>query len=149
MRPEINRPAPDFEAFNQDGKAVKLSDYRGKKVVLYFYPKDNTPTCTTQACNLRDNYKKLLKNGYVVLGVSVDNVKSHAKFKAKFELPFDLIADPDHAIIDKYGVWGEKMMYGKKYMGTFRTTFVIDEKGIITEIIDKVESKAHASQIIA
>lgn len=149
MRPEINSQAPDFEALNQDGKAVKLSDYRGKKVVLYFYPKDNTPTCTTQACNLRDNYEQLLKNGYVVLGVSVDNVKSHAKFKAKFELPFDLIADPDHAIVDKYGVWGEKMMYGKKYMGTFRTTFVIDEKGIITEIIDKVESKAHTSQIIA
>ncbi len=149
MRPEINSQAPDFEALNQDGKAVKLSDCRGKKVVLYFYPKDNTPTCTTQACNLRDNYEQLLKNGYVVLGVSVDNVKSHAKFKAKFELPFDLIADPDHAIVDKYGVWGEKMMYGKKYMGTFRTTFVIDEKGIITEIIDKVESKAHTSQIIA
>ncbi|MBK9936261.1 MAG: thioredoxin-dependent thiol peroxidase [Cytophagaceae bacterium] len=149
MRPEINSQAPDFEALNQDGKAVKLSDFRGKKVVLYFYPKDNTPTCTTQACNLRDNYEQLLKNGYVVLGVSVDNVKSHAKFKAKFELPFDLIADPDHAIVDKYGVWGEKMMYGKKYMGTFRTTFVIDEKGIITEIIDKVESKAHTSQIIA
>lgn len=149
MRPEINSQAPDFEALNQDGKTVKLSDYRGKKVVLYFYPKDNTPTCTTQACNLRDNYKALLKNGYVVLGVSVDTVKSHAKFKAKFELPFDLIADPDHAIVDKYGVWGEKMMFGKKYMGTFRTTFVIDEKGIITEIIDKVESKAHTSQIIA
>ena len=149
MRPEINSQAPDFEALNQDGKAVKLSDFRGKKVVLYFYPKDNTPTCTTQACNLRDNYEQLIKNGYVVLGVSVDNVKSHAKFKAKFELPFDLIADPDHAIVDKYGVWGEKMMYGKKYMGTFRTTFVIDEKGIITEIIDKVESKAHTSQIIA
>lgn len=149
MRPEINSQAPDFEALNQDGKAVKLSDYRGEKVVLYFYPKDNTPTCTTQACNLRDNYEQLIKNGYVVLGVSVDNVKSHAKFKAKFELPFDLIADPDHAIVDNYGVWGEKMMYGKKYMGTFRTTFVIDEKGIITEIIDKVESKAHTSQIIA
>ena len=148
MRPEINRPAPDFEAFNQDGKTVKLSDYRGKKVVLYFYPKDNTPTCTTQACNLRDNYKQLLKNGYVVLGVSVDNVKSHAKFKAKFELPFDLIADPEHNIVEKYGVWGEKMMFGKKYMGILRTTFVIDEKGIITEIIDKVESKVHSAQII-
>ncbi len=148
MRPEINTPAPDFEAFNQDGKAVKLSDYRGKKVVLYFYPKDNTPTCTTQACNLRDNYKQLLKNGYVVLGVSVDNVKSHAKFKAKFELPFDLIADPEHSIVEKYGVWGEKMMFGKKYMGVLRTTFVIDEKGIITEIIDKVESKVHSNQII-
>ncbi|MFN8430526.1 MAG: thioredoxin-dependent thiol peroxidase [Spirosomataceae bacterium] len=148
MRPEINTPAPDFEAFNQDGKAVKLSDYRGKKVVLYFYPKDNTPTCTTQACNLRDNYKQLLKNGYVVLGVSVDNVKSHAKFKAKFELPFDLIADPEHNIVEKYGVWGEKMMFGKKYMGILRTTFVIDEKGIITEIIDKVESKVHSVQII-
>lgn len=149
MRPEINSQAPDFEALNQDGITVKLSDYRGKKVVLYFYPKDNTPTCTTQACNLRDNYKALLKNGYVVLGVSVDTVKSHAKFKAKFELPFDLIADSDHAIVDKYGVWGEKMMFGKKYMGTLRTTFVIDEKGIITEIINKVESKAHTSQIIA
>lgn len=148
MRPEINRPAPDFEAFNQDGKAVKLSDYRGKKVVLYFYPKDNTPTCTTQACNLRDNYKQLLKNGYVVLGVSVDNVKSHAKFKAKFELPFDLIADPEHSIVEKYGVWGEKMMFGKKYMGILRTTFVIDEKGIITEIIDKVESANHTAQVL-
>jgi len=148
MRPEINTPAPDFEAFNQDGKTVKLSDYRGKKVVLYFYPKDNTPTCTTQACNLRDNYKQLLQNGYVVLGVSVDNVKSHAKFKAKFELPFDLIADPEHNIVEKYGVWGEKMMFGKKYMGVLRTTFVIDEKRIITEIIDKVESKVHSAQII-
>ncbi len=149
MKLEIGQNAPNFETLNQDGKTVKLSDFTGKKVVLYFYPKDNTPTCTTQACNLRDNYSILQSKGYTVLGVSTDTAKSHKKFQSKFELPFDLLDDSSMKIVNDYGVWAEKMMYGKIYMGTLRTTFLIDETGIITDILEKVESKRHAEQIIS
>jgi peroxiredoxin Q/BCP len=149
MKLEIGQKAPNFETINQDGNTVKLSDFAGKKIVMYFYPKDNTPTCTTQACNLRDNYATLQAKGYTVLGVSVDNAKSHKKFQTKFELPFDLLDDSAQKIVNDYGVWVEKMMYGKAYMGTLRTTFLIDETGIITDIIEKVESKRHSEQIVS
>lgn len=142
------KKAPTFKAFNEKGETVSLADYKGKKLVLYFYPKDNTPTCTNEACNLRDNYKALQKQGYEILGVSPDSVKSHQKFIAKYDLPFSLLSDEDHAVAEAYGVWGEKMMYGRKYMGVIRTTFIIDEKGKIAEIIDKVEAKEHAQQIL-
>src|SRR6185437_158653 len=133
--------APDFTAENQNGKKVKLSDYKGKKVVLYFYPKDDTTGCTAEACNLRDNYSDLKAKGYEVFGVSIDSVKSHDKFAKKYDLPFTLVADPDKKIVEDYGVWAEKSMYGRKYMGTLRTTFLIDEKGKIEKIIDKVDTK--------
>jgi thioredoxin-dependent peroxiredoxin len=149
MKLEIGQKAPNFETINQDGNTVKLSDFAGKKILMYFYPKDNTPTCTTQACNLRDNYATLQAKGYTVLGVSVDNAKSHKKFQTKFELPFDLLDDSAQKIVNDYGVWVEKMMYGKAYMGTLRTTFLIDETGIITDIIEKVESKRHSEQIVS
>ncbi len=140
--------APAFEAVDQSGNLIRLSDFAGKKVVLYFYPKDDTPGCTAQACNLRDNYEALLSSGFVVLGVSVDDEKSHQKFARKYELPFPLLADTDHKIVEAYGVWVEKNMYGRQYMGTARTTFVIDESGIITEVIQKVDTKEHTSQIL-
>jgi peroxiredoxin Q/BCP len=140
--------APDFSGKDQDGKQVSLSDYKGKKVILYFYPKDNTPGCTAQACNLRDNKDMLAKEGYEVLGVSTDDEASHKDFRAKYALPFSLIADTDKSINQKYGVWVEKERDGKKFMGTARTTFIIDEKGTITQVIDKVETKDHANQII-
>jgi peroxiredoxin Q/BCP len=140
--------APEFEAKIETGETIKLSDYKGKKVVLYFYPKDNTPGCTAQACNLRDNYEDLQANGYVVLGVSQDSEKSHQKFIDKQSLPFPLIADEDHTVHNLYGTWGEKQMYGKTYMGTLRTTFVIDEEGRITEVISKVKTKDHTAQIM-
>lgn len=140
--------APDFEVKNQHGELVKLSGFRGQKVVLYFYPKDDTPGCTAQACNLRDNYTELLKQGYVVLGVSIDNEKKHQKFIDKYELPFPLLADTEHEIVEKYGVWQEKSMYGRKYMGTMRYTFVIDEQGKIEDIITKVNTKDHTAQIL-
>jgi len=140
--------APGFSAKDQNGNEIKLSDFEGKKVILYFYPKDDTPGCTAQACNLRDNYEAILNKGYVVLGVSVDNEKSHVKFIKKFDLPFPLLADTDHAIVESYGVWVEKSMYGRTYMGTARTTFVIDEKGVIEEIIQKVDTKNHTDQIL-
>jgi peroxiredoxin Q/BCP len=142
------KKAPAFKGKDQNGKAVSLSDYKGKKVVLYFYPEDGTPTCTVQACNLRDNFGLLNQHGFTVLGVSPDEVAKHKKFEAKFELPFTLIADPGHAIIDKYGVWGEKQMYGRTYMGLHRTTFLIDENGIIKKIFLKPKSKEHAQEII-
>ena len=140
--------APAFSARDQNGKKVSLSEFKGKKVVLYFYPEDDTPTCTIQACNLRDNYAQLRKNGFEVLGVSPNDEKSHKKFEAKFSLPFTLLADPDHVIIDKYGVWGEKQMFGNKYMGVHRTTFVIDEKGIISKIFLRPKNKQHAEEIV-
>lgn len=140
--------APKFEAQDQNGNVVRLSDFEGQKLVLYFYPKDSTPTCTTQACNLRDNYEWMQKQGYVVLGVSTDDAKSHQKFIQKHSLPFSLLTDTEHILVNLYGVWDEKMLYGKKYMGTIRTTFVIDEKGIIQDIIKKVESKNHAAQVL-
>jgi peroxiredoxin Q/BCP len=140
--------APAFTGKDQNGKTVSLADFKGKKLLLYFYPEDDTPTCTIQACNLRDNYELLKKNGFAVLGVSPDDVKKHKKFEAKFNLPFTLLADPEHAIIDKYGVWGEKQMFGNHYMGVHRTTFVIDEKGIIRKIFLKPKNKQHAEEII-
>lgn len=140
--------APAFKGRDQNGKAVSLSDFTGKKVVLYFYPEDDTPTCTVQACNLRDNYSLLKKHGWVVLGVSPDDEKKHKKFEAKYDLPFTLIADPDHSIIDKYGVWGEKQLYGRQYMGLHRTTFLIDEKGVIRKIFLRPKNKQHAEEII-
>jgi peroxiredoxin Q/BCP len=148
MSLQIGDQAPEFEAPNQDGDTVKLSDFRGKKVVLYFYPKDNTSGCTAQACNLRDNYDDLQKAGYEVIGVSKDSVRSHKNFVGKQELPFTLISDEDTSINQAYGVWKEKSMYGKKYMGTARTTFLIDEEGKITEIIEKVKTKDHTAQIL-
>lgn len=141
-------PAPDFTVNDQDGTAVALSDLKGKKVVLYFYPKDATPTCTTQACNIRDNYKALLQQGYEVFGVSTDTEKSHRKFIAKEKLPFRLLSDPERKMHDAYGTWIEKSMYGRQFMGTARITYIINEAGIITEVIEKVESKNHAAQIM-
>ena len=140
--------APDFTVNDQDGNSVKLSQFRGKKVVLYFYPKDMTPGCTAQACSLRDNYNYLLKAGYVVLGISSDNEKMHRKFIEKEKLPFPLLADVDKAIHGKYGTWIEKSMYGRKYMGTARMTFIINEQGVIEEVIEKVDTKNHADQIL-
>ncbi|OQP66054.1 peroxiredoxin [Niastella vici] len=140
--------APAFQAKDQNGKKVSLSEFKGKKVVLYFYPEDDTPTCTVQACNLRDNYAILKKNGFEVLGVSPNDEKSHKKFETKFNLPFTLLADPDHAIINKYGVWGEKQMFGNKYMGVHRTTFVINEKGVISRIFLRPKNKQHAEEIV-
>jgi peroxiredoxin Q/BCP len=146
---QVGDTAPDFEVADQEGKLIRLSDFRGKKVVLYFYPKDNTPGCTAQACNLRDNYELLQKQGFVVLGVSSDGEKSHQKFITKFQLPFSLLADTEQKVATAYGVWVEKSMYGRTYMGTARTTFVIDEQGQITEIISKVDTKNHVAQLIS
>lgn len=140
--------APAFTGKDQDGNKVSLSDLKGKKVVLYFYPEDDTPTCTVQACNLRDNYALLKKEGFTILGISPDEEKKHKKFEAKHDLPFTLVADPEHKIIDKYGVWGEKQLYGRKYMGLHRTTFLVDEKGIIRKIFLKPRSKQHAEEIV-
>lgn len=140
--------APEFEGKDQNGNLVKSSDLRGKKIVLYFYPKDNTPGCTAQSCNLRDNYEVLQKQGYEVLGVSQDSEASHQKFITKYELPFTLLVDTDHTIHNLFGTWGEKKMYGKTYMGTLRTTFVIDEEGVISEVIEKVKTKDHTAQIL-
>lgn len=148
MSLEVGQKAPNFEAKIESGETIKLSDYLGKKVVLYFYPKDNTPGCTAQSCNLRDNYEALQKAGYVVLGISSDSEKSHVKFIEKQSLPFSLIADPDKIVHEAYGTWVEKSMYGRKYMGTARTTFIIDEKGNIAEIISKVKTKDHTAQIL-
>jgi peroxiredoxin Q/BCP len=139
--------APMFEGIDQNGKSVKLTDFSGKKVVLYFYPKDNTPGCTAEACNLRDNYDDLLNKGFAVVGVSPDNEKSHKGFAGKYSLPFPLIADTSKKIMNDYGVWGEKKLYGKSYMGVIRTTFIIDEKGIIEKIIGKVDTAGHTEQI--
>lgn len=145
---KIGQKAPDFKVNDQDGKSVSLADYKGKKVVLYFYPKDQTPGCTVEACNLRDNYKELQKKGYEVLGVSTDNEKSHQKFIEKQKLPFRLLADVNKIVHSKYGTWIEKSMYGRQYMGTARVTFVIDEKGFIEDIIGKVDTKNHTHQIL-
>ena len=140
--------APNFTAKDQDGNKVSLSDFKGKKVVLYFYPQDDTPTCTVEACNLRDNYSLLKQAGIVVLGVSPDDEKKHKKFEKKYNLPFTLLVDDDKKIIDKYGVWGEKKLFGVKYMGLNRTTFLIDEKGVIKKIFLKPRSKMHSEEIL-
>ncbi len=146
---EEGKKAPDFTAKDQNGNKVKLSDHKGKRVVLYFYPKDDTPGCTKQACSLRDGFAELKKANITVLGVSIDDEKSHQKFIAKYDLPFDLIADADKAIVEKYGAWGEKSMYGKKYMGTLRKTFLIGEDGKIVKIFDKVKVGEHADEVLA
>jgi peroxiredoxin Q/BCP len=143
------KKAPAIKLKDQNGKTISLSDYLGKKVVIYFYPKDMTPTCTVQACNLRDNFDLLKKSGIVVLGISPDDVDSHKKFESKHDLPFTLLADPKQDVLKKYGVWGEKSMYGRKYMGVLRTTFLIDEKGVIRKIIEKPKSSEHAKEILA
>jgi peroxiredoxin Q/BCP len=148
MKLKVGNAAPKFESKDQDGNPVKLSDYKGKKVIIYFYPKDDTPGCTAEACNLRDNYHRFTAQGYEILGISSDNEKSHRKFIDKYDLPFRLIADTDKSIHEKYGTWVEKSMYGRKYMGTARTTFVIDEKGEIKDIIEKVNTKEHTNQIL-
>lgn len=140
--------APDFEANDQNGNKIKLSDYRGKKVVLYFYPKDDTPGCTAQACNLRDNYSELQSNGYEVIGVSADNEAKHQKFIGKYELPFTLIADTDRKVIEAYGVWGKKKFMGREYDGIHRETFVINEEGVIDNVIEKVKTKDATAQIL-
>lgn len=144
----IGEKAPDFIGIVSDGTEIELLKLRGKKVVLYFYPKDSTPGCTAQSCNLRDNYKELLKNGFIVLGISADNQKSHQRFTEKYHLPFPLIADVDKEIIKKYGVWGKKKFMGREYDGIIRTTFIISETGIIEDIITKVKTKDHTNQII-
>lgn len=146
---EEGSKAPAFTVKDSDGNKLSLADFKGKKLILYFYPQDNTPTCTVQACNLRDNFSVLTESGFAVVGVSPDEDSSHKKFAAKFNLPFTLIADPEHKIIGKYGVWGEKQMYGKKYMGLLRTTFVIDEAGVILKVFRKPKSKEHAQEILS
>lgn len=143
------KKAPAFTAKDQDGQSIKLSDFKGKKLALYFYPKDDTSTCTVQACNLRDGFKTLAKKGIEIIGVSPDDEKSHTKFITKHTLPFRIIADTDKKVIEKYGVWGEKQLYGNKYMGVFRTTFLIDENGIIVKIIAKPKVKEHSKEIAA
>lgn len=141
---------PEILGLNQDGKEIKQSDFKGKKMVLYFYPKDSTPGCTAQACSLRDNYNDFQKAGYEILGVSADSASSHQKFIAKQQLPFQLIADTDKKLSEAFGTWGEKSMYGKQYMGMFRTTFIVDENGIITRIMlpKEINTKEHAQQIL-
>jgi peroxiredoxin Q/BCP len=148
MKLEKGDAAPDFSGFDQDGKKVQLIDFKGKKLILYFYPKDNTPGCTSEACDLRDNYDMWLSKGYQVVGVSPDSQKSHQKFIEKYNLPFPLIADEDKSIIKAYGAWGPKKLYGREYEGLLRTTFVIDEKGIIQEVFTKVKTKDHTKQIL-
>ncbi len=145
---QIGDNAPDFTATADSGEKIRLRDLRGKKVILYFYPKDDTPGCTREACDFRDLYARFKKKDVVVLGVSVDSAASHAKFKSKFALPFPLISDEDHKIVEAYGVWKEKSMYGKKYMGTERTTFLIDEKGKIARIYEKVKVDGHAEALL-
>ncbi|HSH65797.1 MAG TPA: thioredoxin-dependent thiol peroxidase [Bacteroidia bacterium] len=140
--------APDFKAKDQTGKEVQLADFKGKKVVLYFYPKDDTPGCTTQACNLRDNYTQLKKKGYVIIGVSADEEKKHIKFTKKYNLPFQLLADVDKKIITAYDVWGEKHFMGRIFDGIIRTTFLIDENGVIEKIIRDVKTKNHSEQLL-
>lgn len=141
--------APQFKGLNQNGEEISLADYHGKKVILYFYPKDNTPGCTAESCNLNDNYQMWLDKGFDVIGISPDSVASHKKFVDKFSFGFNLIADPDTKILQDYGVWGEKNMYGRKYMGVLRTTFLINEKGLIEEVFEKVQTKDHTNQILS
>tara|TARA_B100001996_G_scaffold363594_1_gene331992 strand:+ start:344 stop:796 length:453 start_codon:yes stop_codon:yes gene_type:complete len=148
MNLKIGDKAPDFEGKNQNNESVKLSSFIGEKLVLYFYPRDNTPGCTAQACNLKDNFSELSNKGYKIIGVSSDSIKSHKKFEEKYALPFDLISDEDKAIHKSYGTWIEKSMYGRKYMGTARWTFIINENGIINNIIEKVKTKEHTNQIL-
>ncbi len=140
--------APEFSGINQEGKAISLSDYKGRKVVLYFYSEAGSPTCTIESCNLRDNYDLLKKYGYEVIGVSPDDERTQNKFASKYKLPFPLVADTSHVILENYGVWDQKKLFGREYMGVLRTTFVIDEKGIIRKIFHKPRNKAHAEEIL-
>ena len=149
MKLSIGDTAPAFEVNDQNGNLIKLSEYKGRKVILYFYPKDNTPGCTAESCNLRDNYSVLQEQGYEVLGISKDSEKSHQKFIEKQSLPFTLVPDTELKVHHLYDTWVEKSMYGRKYMGTARVTFIIDEKGMIENIIEKVKTKDHTSQILA
>jgi thioredoxin-dependent peroxiredoxin len=146
---EEGKPAPDFELATDAGESVKLSDFRGRPVVLYFYPKDDTPGCTTQACGIRDNYSAFEDRGAVVLGVSPDEETAHVSFKEKYGLPFTLLADPDHAVADEYGVWGERKAYGKTYMGIERSTFLIDSEGNVSKVMRKVKPDTHADDVLA
>jgi peroxiredoxin Q/BCP len=139
--------APEFEGINQDGKIISLSNFSGKKLILYFYPKDDTPGCTAEACDLNNNYQKWLAKGFEVVGVSPDSGKSHQKFIQKYGLKFHLISDPEHKIMEQYGVWGEKKLYGKAYLGVLRTTFVIDGNGTVQEVFTSVDTKNHTQQI--
>lgn len=148
MNVQEGDPAPTFTAKDQNEQLVSLADHRGKKVVLYFYPEDDTPTCTVQACNLRDNYALLRQAGLEVIGVSPDLPAKHKKFEKKYQLPFTLISDPEHTIIDAYGLWGEKQLYGRKYMGLHRTTFLIDETGVVRKIFLRPKNKQHAEEIL-
>ncbi|PKP20643.1 MAG: thioredoxin-dependent thiol peroxidase [Bacteroidetes bacterium HGW-Bacteroidetes-21] len=148
MKLQAGDKAPEFEGLDQYGKKISLGDFKGKKLVLFFYPKDNTPGCTAEACNLRDNYDHLKKKGFELVGISVDDLSSHKKFAEKFKLPFSLISDTNKNIVNAYGVWGEKKMYGKTYEGTHRVTFIINEKAHIEQIFEKVNTKDHANQII-
>lgn len=141
--------APAFSGTDQDGNKISLASFKGKKVIVYFYPQDDTPTCTIQACNLRDNYGLLKSNDFDVIGISPDESKMHKKFSARFSLPFTLIADTNHSILEKYGVWDQKQLFGNKYMGVLRTTFVIDEKGFICKIFLRPKNKTHAQEILA
>jgi peroxiredoxin Q/BCP len=141
--------APDFRLPADGGGEVSLSDYRGKKVVLYFYPKDDTPGCTTEACNFRDDYSQLLAAGAAVVGISPDTVQSHDKFKSKYSLPFALLSDADHQVAETYGAWGEKKMFGKTYEGVLRSTFIIDEEGKISKVFAKVKPKNHSEEVLA
>ena len=145
---KIGDRMPDFEVMDQDGKKVSSKDFIGKKTIIYFYPKDNTSGCTAEACNLRDNYQSFISKGYNVVGVSKDSVASHRKFADKHQLPFTLLADTSTDLLQTFGAWGEKKMYGKTVLGTLRKTFIFDEEGILTEIIDKVDTKNHAEQIL-
>jgi peroxiredoxin Q/BCP len=148
MHLQVGNPVPEVKAKNQDGVEIDLNDYKGKKIVLFFYPQDGSPTCTATACNLRDNYNALLAKGYTVFGISPDNETKHQKFIKKYNLPFDLLSDTDHTVMEKFGVWAEKKLWGHVHMGVLRTTFIIDENGIIEEIISKVNSKNHAQQVL-
>jgi len=148
MKHKIGDKAPEFKGIDENENTISLSDFKGKNLILYFYPKDNTPGCTNEACNLRDNYAMWIEKGYEVIGISPDSVQSHQKFKTKHELPFRLISDPDKVIIKQYGAWGPKKLYGREYEGLLRSTFVIDKKGIIVTIFEKVKTKDHTNQIL-
>ena len=145
---QVGDKVPEFLSQDQDGTIIKLSDYQGQKLIIFFYPRANTPGCTAEACNLRDNYAALKAEGYELLGVSEDSGKKQSNFKNKYELPFPLLADEDHTVIDTFGVWGPKKFMGKEFDGLLRTTFVLDEDGVVERIIDKVKTKAHAEQIL-
>ncbi len=145
---KVGDKVPSFSATDQDGNTIKLSDYEGKKLIVFFYPKASTPGCTAQACNLRDNYAELQAQGYELLGVSADSQKRQTNFKNKYEFPFPLLADEDHSVLNIFGVWGPKQFMGRKYDGIHRMTFLIDEQGVVTKVIDKVKTKDHAAQIL-